>query len=373
MVERIMARNGMSTSLQRPTYSSPLADYIVQTKNPRGWKVPKYTKFGGETGESTVEHIARYLTKSGDMANNESLRAKHFPSSLTKAVFTWFTTLPPNSIDSWSSLEKIFHEQFYEGHSKISLVELSNIKRRFAETINDYLNRFKSLKARCFTQIPEHELVQMAARGLDYSIRKKIDPTCVKSMSQLADRVQHLERLRLEKVRHTKAKTKKERVAYFDYDDTNPIYEADYISLTKEEVDLAEVKARPTYGCKALFPSKGKGPAEHNAKFPAKTYTFDVSKCEEIFDVLVKDGQILLPPNAKLPPLEQRQKRGFCKYHNYLGHSTSQCFLFRDLVQKSLQEGHLKFAARKMKIDSDPLRHEEDLFVETVDINMVDI
>ncbi|XP_058747094.1 uncharacterized protein LOC131620090 [Vicia villosa] len=90
MIERIMARNGMNTPLQSPTYSSPLAEYIVQTENPRGWKIPKYTKFRGETGESTVEHIARYLTESGDMENNESLRVKHFPSSLTKAAFTWF-------------------------------------------------------------------------------------------------------------------------------------------------------------------------------------------------------------------------------------------------------------------------------------------
>ena len=178
-----MARNGINTILQRPTYSSPLFKYTLQTENPRGWKIPKYTKFGGESGESTVEHIARYLTESGDMSNNENLRVKHFPSSLTKAAFTWLTTLPPNSIDSWSKLEILFHEQFYEGHSKISLVELSNIKRRFAETIDDYLNRFRSLKARCFTQVPEHELVQMAAGGLDYSIRKKIDPTFVKSMS----------------------------------------------------------------------------------------------------------------------------------------------------------------------------------------------
>ena len=86
--------------------------------------------------------------------------------------------------------------------------------------------------------MPEHELVQMTAGGLDYSIRKKIDPTFVKSMSQLADRVRYLERLRLEKVRHTKAKAKKEKVAYVDYDDTDPIYEADYISPTKVDVDV---------------------------------------------------------------------------------------------------------------------------------------
>ncbi|XP_050875708.1 uncharacterized protein LOC127079357 [Lathyrus oleraceus] len=180
IVERIMDRNGMGATLQRPLYASPLAEFILQVEAPRGTRVPKYTKFGGESGESTIEHVARYLTESGDLAHNECLRVKNFPSSLTKAAFTWFTSLAPSSIDSWAKLEK------------------------------------KSLKARCFTQVPERELVQMAAGGLDYSIRKKIDPTFLKSMSQQADRVRHLERLRLEKVRHNRAK--KEKVAFVEYD-----------------------------------------------------------------------------------------------------------------------------------------------------------
>src|ERR1051325_11359924 len=209
----------------------------------------------------------------------------------------------------------------------------------------------------------------MAVGGLDYSIRKKVDPTFVKSMSQLADRVRHLERLRVEKVRHTKAKVKKEKVRH-----TEPIYEADYISPTEAEIDLAEMKPGPAYECKSLFRSNGKTlSVESTSKFPAKTYTFDVSKCEEIFDALVKDGQILIPVGAKIPPLKQRQKRGFCKYHNFLGHTTSQCVLFRDLVQKLLQEGRLKFTSRRMKIDSDPLRQEEALFTEVAEINVVDV
>ena len=56
------------------------------------------------------------------------------------------------------------------------------------------------------------------------------------------------------------------------------------------------MKPGPAYECKSLFPSKGKNTVvENNSKFPAKTYTFDVYKCEEIFDLLVKDGQILVP------------------------------------------------------------------------------
>ncbi|XP_050918790.1 uncharacterized protein LOC127136249 [Lathyrus oleraceus] len=58
IVERIMGRNSMSATLQRPLYASPLAEFILQTESPRGTRVPKYTKFGGESGESTIEHIA---------------------------------------------------------------------------------------------------------------------------------------------------------------------------------------------------------------------------------------------------------------------------------------------------------------------------
>ena len=82
---------------------------------------------------------------------------------------------------------------------------------------------------------------------------------------------------------------------------------------------------------------------------------------------------MVVPPGTKIPPLEQRQKKGFCKYHNYLGHNTSNCYLFRDLVQKAIQEGRLKFAGRRMKIDDDPLHQEEALFVEPVEIKMVEI
>ena len=78
------------------------------------------------------------------------------------------------------------------------------MKRRFTEPIDDYLNKFCLLKERCFTQVPEHELVEMAARGLDFSIRKKLDPQYLRDMAQLADRVRQVEGLKIEKVRANK-------------------------------------------------------------------------------------------------------------------------------------------------------------------------
>jgi hypothetical protein len=98
---------------------------------------------------------------------------KYFPSSLTKNAFTWFTTLPPHSIFNWNQLEKAFHEQFYMGQSKISLKELANVRRKTHESIDDYLNRFGLLKARCFTIVPEHELVEIHLKEIGYSISER--------------------------------------------------------------------------------------------------------------------------------------------------------------------------------------------------------
>lgn len=183
IIERIMARNGVNVGLHRPNYTSPLSEYVSQIEFPRGWKVPKFTKFSGDTSESTIKHIAGYLTKVEDIANNENLRIRYFPSSLTKNAFTWFIMLPVNSIHDWTRLERLFHEQFYMGQSKITLKEFASIKWKFTKAIDDYLNRFCLLKERCFTQVPEHELVEMVVGGMDYSIRKKLDTHHLRDMA----------------------------------------------------------------------------------------------------------------------------------------------------------------------------------------------
>src|SRR6266487_241654 len=95
LVENILAQNGLNIGLHRPNFVSALSEFVLQTELPRNWKTPKLTKFSGDTNESTVEHIARYLVECGELANNENLRMKFFPNSLTKNAFTWFTTLPP--------------------------------------------------------------------------------------------------------------------------------------------------------------------------------------------------------------------------------------------------------------------------------------
>jgi len=221
LVKNLLAQNGFNMDLRRPNVTSALSEYVLMTELPRNWKVPKFTKFAGETNKFTVEHIARSLIEAGDIANSENLKMKYFPSSLTKNAFTWFTTLPLNSIHCWTQLEKAFHGQFYMGQCKISLKELASVRRRTHESIDDYLNRFRLLKARYFIVVPEHELVEMAVGGLDYSVQKKLDTQYLRDMTQLADKVRQVERMKAKKARTTRH-IKKEKIAYIDTYDSDP-------------------------------------------------------------------------------------------------------------------------------------------------------
>jgi len=106
------------------------------------------------------------------------------------------------------------------GESKISLKELTSVTIKTIESIDDYLNRFRLLKARLFTQVPEHELVEMVAGGLNYFIRKKQDTQHLRDMAQLTDRVRQVVRLRAEKAR-THKYHKREKVAYVETNDSD--------------------------------------------------------------------------------------------------------------------------------------------------------
>ena len=86
------------------------------------------------------------------------------------------------------------------GQSKISLKELTSVKRKFYELIDDCLNRFRLMKAGCFTQIHEHKLVEMVAGGVYYSTRKNLD-TYLRDIAQLAYRVRQVDYLKYEKAR----------------------------------------------------------------------------------------------------------------------------------------------------------------------------
>jgi hypothetical protein len=85
-------------------------------------------------------------------------------------------------------------------------------------------------------------------------------------------------------------------------------------------------------------------------------YTFDVSKCDKLFDVLVKGGGVIkLTEGHVISRDDQLGKRKYCKWHDSYSHMTNECNYFCQQVQSVLNDGRLTLGeGNKMKLDVDP-------------------
>jgi hypothetical protein len=45
-------------------------------------------------------------------------------------------------------------------------------------------------------------------------------------------------------------------------------------------------------------------------------FTFDITKADMIFDLLLQEGKIKLSPNHVIPSAEELKKIKYCKWHN---------------------------------------------------------
>ena len=75
-----------------------------------------------------------------------------------------------------------------------------------------------------------------------------------------------------------------------------------------------------------------------------KGFDFDVTKAEQIFDLLLKEKQLKLPENHKLPTAQELQGRLYCKWHHSFTHSTGECKELRRQIQSAIEQGRLILA-----------------------------
>jgi hypothetical protein len=69
-------------------------------------------------------------------------------------------------------------------------------------------------------------------------------------------------------------------------------------------------------------------------------YTFEISNCNEIFDILVLEKRIRIPADRVISSLG---KCTYCKWYDSFSHDTYDCNVFHRQLQSAIDEGRLKF------------------------------
>jgi hypothetical protein len=175
------------------------------------------------------------------------------------------------------------------------------------------------MKNRCYSiRISEKEAVELASLGLLKPIR---DLAFQLEFTSLAHLVQ---KLTTHEQRHPEMYQEKfkRQVALADTEEADD-------SGEEMEVSVAEwARGANPVSCKWV---KQTG--------PAKGFDFDVSKVEQIFDLLLKEKQLKFPEGYKPPTAQELKGRSYCKWHDSFTHRTSECMELRWQIQSAIEQG----------------------------------
>jgi len=108
--------------------------------------------------------------------------------------------------------------------------------------------------------------------------------------------------------------------------------------------DCSNDESNDVYATEFVWPSQDKPftcyalkPIHKNRQY--EKFTFDVSKCERIFDELYRIGYIKMLHT--IPPLEELKRQAYCKFQNTFLHATNDCNILRRQIQSAINEERL--------------------------------
>jgi hypothetical protein len=191
MADVLQNQFGLKPKNQGQVYTPPFPEWYNRVALPHRVNAPAdFIKFSRQDDTSTVEHIARYLMQLGEASADEAFRIRYFPLTLTGPAFTWFASLPAQSICSWKDLEQKFHAHYFIGSNEKKLTNLTTLRQRHNETPMEFLRRFRETKSMCFSlNLPDDQLADMAVAGMLPAIREKLFGMEFDNLGQLSHRL----------------------------------------------------------------------------------------------------------------------------------------------------------------------------------------
>uniref|UniRef100_A0A2N9G246 Integrase catalytic domain-containing protein n=1 Tax=Fagus sylvatica TaxID=28930 RepID=A0A2N9G246_FAGSY len=245
---------------------------------------------------SALVHISKFIDSMRAYAGNGDLCLREFSKSFDDRAYTWYTTLPPGSVKVWKDMVKLFCGKYFQAEEKITLVNLHTTKQTNGEDLLRYIHRFREISLDCYANYEEGELVGVCIDNMLPEFRAHLENLDILRFAQL-----------LQKARKT------------------------------------ALLAKP-----------------HTEKPKEKKSQPQVLTIIAILDKWVADGIVKLPEISKKVTEEDKKNPKFCYFHQYVHHSTADCWTLRRKFHEKIQDGTLELPQTRQKVHIDPFpKHKE--------------
>uniref|UniRef100_A0A2N9F794 RNA-directed DNA polymerase n=1 Tax=Fagus sylvatica TaxID=28930 RepID=A0A2N9F794_FAGSY len=270
-------------------------------------------------------HISKFIDSMGAYAGDGDLCLREFSKSLDDRAYTWYTTLPPGSVKTWEDMVELFCGKYFQAEEKVTLVNLHTTKQTNGEDLLRYIHRFRDISLDCYANYEEGELVGVCIDNMLPEFRAHLENLDISRFGQL-----------LQKARKTALSVKP------------------HVEKPKEK------KTQPQVLTVSTVNSKRKKPNEKSFEEPPPPVPCTLEEIMAILDKWVTDGIIKLPEVSKKATEEDKKNPKFCYFHQYVHHSTADCWTLRRKFHEKIQDGTLELPQARQKVYIDPfLNHKE--------------
>ncbi|XP_057740594.1 uncharacterized protein LOC130957765 [Arachis stenosperma] len=296
---------------ERDNSAAPFTADIMNFQLPRQFTLPTtLTPYDG-LGDPK-QHIKKFRSIMIVNGASDPILCHCFPSFLDGPALDWFCSLPADSISRFQELAKQFEDHF--AASAIYLHDsdyLTTIKQGPQESLKDYITRFTKVAMRIPDLHPEVHL---------HAIKSGLRPG---------------------KFQETIAVSKPKTLAEFR-------------EKAKGQIDVEELRqARKTEKSTAV--KDDDKPRDSKKTFKPvpryESYTQFNTKRDDIIKEIL-NSKLIKPPRkaGAYPESKTVDKSKYCTFHQKHGHTTDECVIAKDLLERLARQGHLdKFITGRMQ------------------------
>ncbi|XP_025704106.1 uncharacterized protein [Arachis hypogaea] len=291
--------------------TGPFTADIMNFQLPRQFTLPTtLTPYDG-LGDPK-QHIKKFRSIMIVNGASDPILCRCFPSFLDGPALDWFCSLPADSISRFQELATQFEDHF--AASAIYLHDsdyLTTVKQGPQESLKDYITRFTKIAMRIPDLHPEVHL---------HAIKSGLRPGKFQEAIAVA-----------------KPKTL-----------------AEFREKAKGQIDIEELRqARKSE--KSATAKDDERPRENRKNFKPipryESYTQFNTKRDDIIKEIL-NSKLIKPPRkaGSYPEPKNVDKSKYCTFHQKFGHTTDECVIAKDLLERLARQGHLdKFIAGHMQ------------------------
>ncbi|XP_025616243.1 uncharacterized protein [Arachis hypogaea] len=296
--------------------AGPFTADIMNFQLPRQFTLPTtLTPYDG-LGDPK-QHVKKFRSIMIVNGASDPILCRCFPSFLDGPALDWFCSLPADSISRFQELAAQFEDHF--AASAIYLHDsdyLTTIKQGAQESLKDYITRFTKVAMRIPDLHPEVHL---------HAIKSGIRPG---------------------KFQETIAVTKPKTLAEFR-------------EKAKGQIDVEELRQARKTERSATTKDDDKPRDSKKAFKPVPRYDsytqFNTKRDDIIKEIL--NSKLIKPPRkaGNYPESKSVDRSKYCTFHQKHGHTTNECVIAKDLLERLARQGHLdKFIAGHMQKNTSP-------------------